>query len=441
MTLKDLKNKRLAIIGLGIENYALLKYLAKKQVDCQITICEANDKSLLIAKYPDLNKIIKNKNIAWQLGKDHYKDLSTFDLIFRSPGSLVAKDNKVKLGQAVITSSINLFFDLCLSKNIIGVTGTKGKGTVSSLIYDILKQGGKKVFLGGNIGIAPFEFIEKIKKTDWVVLELSSFQLEDITSSPYIAVLNNFTKEHLAPADPNNPNYHQTMTEYWQAKLGVAKWQSKNDYLVVNSKLKNKLANLKFVNKIIYFTKSDLPTKLPGQHNKENIAAAVAVAKLVKIKATDIARAVAKFKGLEYRIELTRKFKDVSYYNDSFATTPEAAITALKSFNQPIILLAGGADKGSDFKALAKEIKKKTKFVVLLKGQGTNKIKKELNKIKYPSKNMQEVASMKAAVSLAAKQAVANDLVLLSTGCASFGMFKNYKERGKLFREEVDSLK
>ncbi|MFH1412703.1 MAG: UDP-N-acetylmuramoyl-L-alanine--D-glutamate ligase [bacterium] len=430
-----LKDKKIAILGLGIENYALIKYLVKKNIKCNITICESHNKSELFDKYDDLKKI--TKHISWRLGKSHYKNLSDFDLIFRSPGSFILKDKKIKLGKAIATSSINLFFDLCASKKIIGVTGTKGKGTTATIIYEILKTE-KKTWLGGNIGVAPFEFIEKIKKTDWVVLELSSFQLEDIISSPHIGVITNFTKEHLAPADPNNPNYHKTMREYWTAKLNIAKFQNKSDYLIINKKLK---LGRRFKSKLIYFDKSNLQSQLPGEHNKENIAAAAAVAKIAGIKQSNIKKAVAEFKGLEHRLQMIKDFQGVKYYNDSFATTPESAITALQSFKKPIVLIAGGADKNSDFKALAKVIKKRVKYVALLKGKATPKLKRALVQTGYDKNNIDVFKNIKSAVKMSYKQAKINEVVLLSTACASFGMFKNYKERGKQFTEEVNKLK
>ncbi len=433
MKLNDLTNKKIAFLGLGVENYALLQFLLKKKIVCRITIYEKKQKND-IKQYPELSKF---KNITWIFGAYYAKNLSGFDIIFRSPGSLAHKDRGVNLGRAALTSAMNLFFDLCPTKNIIGVTGTKGKGTTASLIYAILKTAGKRAYLGGNIGTAPFEFLPKIKPSDFVVLELSSFQLEDITKSPPIAVLTNFYAEHLAPADPFNPNYHHNLAEYLKAKLNITHWQKKNDWLVINQKLKSRNKQ-QTTNNIIYFTKSNLPSKLVGEHNKENIAAAAAVAKILKIKPAVIARAVKNFPGLEHRLEFVRERRGVKYFDDSFATTPESAIIALKSFNAPIILLAGGAEKNSNFKQLAKTIKQRAKFVCLLNGRATPRLKRELNKVNFT--HHQIFNNLAAAVKTATRQAAPGDIVLLSTGCASFGMFANYKERGKLFKQEVKKL-
>jgi len=336
---------------------------------------------------------------------------------------------------------MKLFFELCPTKNIIGVTGTKGKGTTTSLIYEILKTAGKRVWLGGNIGVAQFEFMDKIKKTDWVVLELSSFQLEDMTVSPHIAVITNFYSEHLAPADPNNPNFHKSLKAYRDAKLNIIKWQRSGDMAVLNYELRNTNYGLNAKCKKFYFKKSELQSKLIGEHNKENIAAAVEVAKIVGVKQGAIKKAVANFKGLEHRLELAREYQGVKYYDDSFATTPEATIIAIKSFNRPIIILLGGADKGSDFKDLTKEVKKRCKFVVLLNGKATPRIKKELLKVKFSENKMKLVNNIKDAVATAQNQAVRGDVILLSTACASFGMFKNYKERGDLFKKQIKEIK
>ncbi|MBU1062945.1 UDP-N-acetylmuramoyl-L-alanine--D-glutamate ligase, partial [Patescibacteria group bacterium] len=187
----------------------------------------------------------------------------------------------------------------------------------------------------------------------------------------------------------------------------------------------------------IYFEKSELQSKLIGEHNKENIMAAVEVAKIIKIKQEVIKKAVANFKGLPHRIELVKNARGVKYYDDSFATMPDSTIIALKSFDQPIIILLGGADKGANFKQLAKEIKKKCKFVILLDGTATQRIKKELINSGFSKEKIKTFSNINQAVKEAFKIAVANDIVLLSTACASFGMFKNYKERGDLFKQAV----
>jgi len=478
--LKNLQNKKIAILGLGLENLALIKYLLKYKVKCEITICDRRDKNQLGDNYRRLLRRLPAPRND-KLGKNYNKGLEKFDILFRSPGWPI---NSITNYQLRITDRINspmrLFFELCPTKKIIGVTGTKGKGTTASLIYEILKTAGKRVWLGGNIGVAPFEFMDKIKKNDWVVLELSSFQLEDMAISPHIAVITNFYPEHLAPADPNNPNYHKTLDDYKKAKWNITRWQKENDYLIFNFQFsifkQFSIFNFQTKGKKIYFKRSELPSKLIGEHNKENVAAAVEVAKIVKVKPEIIKKAVANFKGLEHRLEFVKEIKGVKYYDDSFATTPESTIIALKSFTAPvvistpafeprekslkggnkkykgfipavemtskrIIILLGGADKGADFKQLAREAKNRCKFAVLLNGKATPRIKKELLKAGFKAENMELAYDIKEAVAMARRQAESGDAVLLSTACASFGMFKNYKERGGLFKNQVKKLK
>ncbi|PIV52009.1 UDP-N-acetylmuramoyl-L-alanine--D-glutamate ligase [Candidatus Falkowbacteria bacterium CG_4_9_14_3_um_filter_36_9] len=490
--IKELKNKKIAILGLGIENYALVKYLLTRNSNKQkgglitgsyrsaiaplrddkldITICDRRSAGELKERYSVIASVAKQSRksgktrlprrsplassgfasrndiiIRWKLGKDYDKDLDYFNIIFRSPGYplLKIKNQKSKI-KNIISSPMKAFFELCPTKNIIGVTGTKGKGTTSSLIYHILKNEGKRVWLGGNIGVAPFEFINKIKPNDWVVLELSSFQLEDMDKSPKIAVITNFFREHLAPADPNNPNYHKSMHEYRTAKMNIVKFQKKGDAVIVNKNLKSKISNLKTKTKnlkpkgkLIFFEKSNLKSMLVGEHNKENVAAAVEAAKFIGIKQNIIIKAIKDFKGLEYRLEFVKEEKGIKYYNDSFATTPESTIIALKSFANPIILLVGGAEKNSDFKKLAREIKNKVKFTVLLNGRATPRIKNELLKINFPANKINVAHSIKEAVKMAETMVNKGDIILLSPACASFGMFKNYKARGELFKKEV----
>ena len=481
LNIKKLNNKKIAILGLGLENLALVKYLLQHKIKCEITVCDARENIREKIKGTGLRVKPAMTGLHWRLGKGYDKNLDKFDILFRSPGWPL---DKLGAGPLRKTSSpMKLFFELCPTKNIIGVTGTKGKGTTASLIYEILRAAGKCVWLGGNIGVAPFEFMDKIKKKDWVVLELSSFQLEDMTISPRIAVITNFYSEHLAPADPNNPNYHKSLKDYRDAKLNIIKWQGSGNTAVLNYELPASLASealrarritnyeLNTKAKKIYFKKSELPSKLIGEHNKENIAAAVEAAKIIGIKSNIIKKAVANFKGLEHRLELVREYQGVKYYDDSFATTPESTIIALKSFsgsavissvsekslqggnkkyrgflpavemtNRHIVLLLGGADKGANFGQLAKEIKKRCKFVVLLADKATPRIKKDLQKAGFSENKMKLVNNIKDAVAVARQQANYGEVILLSTACASFGMFKNYKERGNLFKAEVKSL-
>lgn len=431
--MKKTSPNAVAVLGLGSENYALLEYSFAQGMHMPVTVFDKRSRSELKKQYPALASW---KHVSWQTAAPTYEMLRNYSLIFRAPGFFLKSDIRRRLQAkgVVVTSAMQLFMDIYPSKNIIGVTGTKGKGTTSSLIAAILKAGGKRVWLGGNIGVAPFSFFSKIKKNDWIVLELSSFQLQEIKTSPRIAVFTNFSPEHLAPADPQNPNYHLSLTEYWEAKNNLLRFQKKQDIAIINQKLKSK--KLKIIGRAVYFTASSLATALAGEHNKENIAAAQLAARAAGIKTDIIAKTVKKFKGLHYRLEKVAERNGVAYYNDSFATTPESAITALNSFSQPIILLAGGADKGANFSKLAKLIKQKAKAVILFKGVATPRLRTELKKSGY-DKEVIEASTMSAAVSSAKKIARSGDIVLLSPACASFGIFKNYKDRGEQFNQAV----
>ncbi len=429
--LQKLNNRKIALLGLGLDNRALLKLLDDSKTTASITICDFRNQD-------QLSPItLKNIKVKYQLGTKFNKDLYKFDILFRSPGWPLScpgiREAKSK-GQSKINSPINLFFQLCPTLNIIGVTGSKGKGTTTTLIYKILSDAGKQAWLGGNIGISPLSFLNQIKINDWVVLELSSFQLEDIQVSPRIAVITNLFQEHLSPADPNNPNFHSSYNKYWQAKLNIAK-HPHNKYLIINKRLKNKVKTLKLNSKIIYFTASPLASGLIGEYNKENIGAAIAVAKILKIAPKKYSQTIANFHNLEHRLEFVIRKNKVDYFDNSFSTTPESTILDLKSFKTPLILLAGGADKGANFTPLAKIIKKKVKFLILFAGKGTERIKQELININFPTKKIKEVNSMKVAITSARAKARPGDTILLSTACASFGIFKNYKERGNLFKK------
>jgi UDP-N-acetylmuramoylalanine--D-glutamate ligase len=432
MNLDRFKNKKIAFLGAGSENRALFDFFLAHKLEAEFTICDSREevKEELKEKYPKANLI---------LGKAYDKSLDKFEIVFRIAGYPLFYPGlqKAEKAGAEITSPTKLFFELSPTENIIGVTGSKGKGPTSGLILKIIKTDKRKVFWGGNVGIPMFSFIDKLDQDSWVVLELSSFQLEDLDRSPKIAVMTNFVHEHLSPADPLNPNYHKSLADYWRAKTNIFKHQQAGDYLVANERLRKRIMNIASLSEVSYFAKAELKSNLVGEHNKENIAAAEMVAKILKIEDSVIEKAIKNFKGLEYRIEFVKEKKGIKYYNDSFATTPEATIVALQSFSEPIILLVGGADKGADFKKLAKEIKEGVKFVVLLHGRATPRIKKWLEEFEYPKSKMKLERDIKSAVKTAKKNAVAGDVVLLSTACASFGMFKNYKERGRLFNESI----
>jgi UDP-N-acetylmuramoylalanine--D-glutamate ligase len=433
-------NKKIAVLGVGAENEALLEWLSRQKVSLEIIIYDRREANQLADKFAKINSLTGQLKITWRVGEKSHEGMSSCDYLWRSPGWPIfcpQVQAAIQSGSQ-LDSPMNLFFEACPTTKIIGVTGSKGKGTTSSLIYAMIDQVGWPVFLGGNIGIAPFAFIDSLNKDSWVVLEVSSCQLEDLRYSPKIAVVTNLYEEHLAPADPLNPNYHQSKEDYWRAKQNIFIHQTAEDFLIINQKLENQLDSNQINSQVRYFDRSSWETPLVGEHNKENIAAAQIVAEIINLPEDKAKRAVIEFKGLEHRLEFVAEKNGVRYYDDSFATNPIATEIALKSFEAPIILFLGGADKGNDFKPLAKLITTRpVKAIILFEGQASPRIKADLIEAGYPENKIIAADSMESAMKSAKQKAADGDIVLLSTACASFGIFNNYKERGNLFKQAV----
>ena len=433
----DFKNKKIAVVGEGLEGKSAVVFLEK-----QGAIVEIRDKTQ---------------------SEGYLKDLDKFDLVVRSPGirlsDIIIQNSKFIIQK--VTSQTKLFFDLCPAP-IIGVTGTKGKGTTSSLIYEILKADGRDVYLGGNIGIPPLDFLEKLTSESWVVLELSSFQLADLTKSPHIAVMLMTTSEHL--------DYHKNVEEYVDAKRNILTHQMENDFAIVNrdyppSNESDILTNGKIYyvsrereveegcfalgNQVILRTNGNsiplIDTRellLRGEHNQENVCAATIAAYLAGVKVGTIIKTLQSFKGLEHRLELVGKINGVEYYNDSFSTVPETAIAAIKSFQNPEILLLGGSSKQSNFEELGKVIGESENIKAIIQiGEEWNRIKAEIKTVRPETLIIEGAKNMEQVITAASKLAVPGDVVILSPAAASFDKFKNYKDRGNQFKEEVKRLK
>jgi len=403
---------------------------------------------------------LKNYKIKYTLGKHKKEDFIEADLIIKSPAvppeSLylaIAKRHKVK-----IDTDTNLFFKLCKAP-IIGVTGTKGKSTIATLIYNFLKTRYRNVILAGNIGVSPLEYLDKIKKSSLVVLELSSFELEDLERSPHIAVINSIFPDHL--------DRYKTITNYIKAKKTIFKHQTSSDFLILNYDDKT-IRNFRreASSKIYFFSISKKQNgcwlkhdkiffgeksvcnisdfKLAGKHNVLNILAALTAAKILRVDNKNIKMVASKFKGVKSREELVAIKDGVRYINDTTATMPEAAIAAVRTFkarfpDSKIILIAGGEDKNLKYKNLAEAIKKKVDCLVLLPGTASGKLKKEF-KGSTEGVKIFSVKSMAEAVKKANSLAQKGDIVLLSPAAASFNLFKNEFDRGEKFNKEVKKL-
>jgi len=457
--MNQFSQKKIAVLGFGLEGQDLCEFLLEKKA--QITVFDKKEPE-------DLGKAFdkfKKQGIEFKLGNDYLKDgLVGYDFVFRSPGFSPLRPEIIATQKegTIISSATKLFFEFCPGK-IIGVTGTKGKGTTATLIYEILKKdlpagrhGGKQVFLAGNVGQPMLSLLPQIKENDWVILELSSFQLQDLQKSPHIAVVLFVTSEHL--------NYHRDQDEYIQAKANIVCHQQKNDFAVLNADdlisssfagltpaqiycfSRRKKVNGAYVERgEIYLAGQKVgpvkDLKIRGVHNWDNVCAAVTAASLAGASLDSIKKIVFSFQSLEHRLEKVRSLKGVSFYNDSFATTPETTMAALKSFKQPVVLIAGGSEKGSDYTQLGKTIAVSSVKTLILVGQMAEKIKQATlvngfqGKIIFrPSQQMSKI------VKLAWQKAKRGDVVLFSPGCASYDMFLDYKDRGFQFKKYVKAL-
>lgn len=447
----NFRGKKVAVLGLGLEGEDACQFLLKQRAE--ITVFDQKTASELGKAY----KKLKKPKIKFRLGKNYLKEgLTGFDLIFRSPGfyRFLPEIIKAENRGTIVTSASKLFFDLCPAK-IIGVTGTKGKGTTATLIQRILKEDGKDTYLAGNIGQPMLSLLPKLKSTSLVVLELSSFQLMDFNKSPHIAVVLFITSEHL--------DYHKDQDEYIKAKANIVRYQKRSDFVVLNADnltsssfasltpakifcfSRKKKVNGAYVKggKIYVFDKivgNTKNLKIRGEHNWENVCAAVLVASLAGAKLAAIKKAVFSFAGLEHRLELVKKLKGVEYYNDSFSTTPETAIAAIRAFTEPIILIVGGSEKGADYTQLGKEISRSSVKTLILIGQMAGRIKAACQKAKYRDQIVYQPKNMQEIVSLAFQEAKSGEVVLFSPACASFDMFQNYKDRGEQFKKYVQAL-
>ncbi len=429
---------KVAIIGYGIEGQSAAEYW--KHLGDQITICDQGE-DIAVPSYAEA-----------RLGSGYLNGLDEFDLIVRSAGinpDVILAGNP-HVGDK-ITSVMNEFLRVCPTKNVIGVTGTKGKGTTSTLIAEMLRATGKEVFLGGNIGLSPLEFLPHVTADSWIVLEMSSFQLYDLHYSPRISVCLMVAPEHL--------NWHIDMDDYLEAKANLFRFQNPSDIAIYYAENTNshRVASASPGAKLAYFTPPGAyvaeghimidnqrlcdvtELKLRGAHNWQNICAAVTAVWQVTQDTDAIRRVLSTFSGLEHRLEFVREFEGVSYFDDSFGTAPQTAIVALEAFSQPKIIILGGSNKGIPFESLGEAVAKNNVSQVITIGETAPLIETALHEASFtaitPGGN-----TMESIVATARKLAKPGEVVLLSPACASFGMFPNYKVRGAEFKRAVQAL-
>ena len=430
---------RIAIAGYGVEGESSFRYFSQNP-DNQITI--VNETAPEVAIPMDIDSII---------GENAFEKLQGFDLVIRTPG---LPPRKI-LTDGKIWSGTNEFFEKCPG-TIIGVTGSKGKGTTASLIASILEEAGKKVWLIGNIGKPALDVLKEVKPEDYVVYELSSFQLWDLEKSPHIAVVLFIEQEHL--------NVHKDMAEYVAAKANITKFQTHNDLLVFNKSNKycNEISAGSKAKTIGYQDEGSAHVKdgcfyygeqnicsistlqLTGIHNLDNACAAIDAIWSITNDCAKIESGLHKFQGLPHRFQFVKEVNKIKYYDDSIATTPGSAIAALRSFDGPKVIILGGSSKGSDFSELAIELTKHDAAAILI-GDEANSIGEACLKAGFNDfvivKN--EDMTMELVVSLAngiLAESKVGGAVLLSPASASFGLFKNYVDRGEQFCAAVKAL-
>lgn len=443
---------KIALIGFGLEAKSAYDYFKSIDQNNTFEIYDENSKSK-----------IELPNGVKFFGDFHDFSKIQADLIVRTPAVNPSRLPK----NAKITSVTNLFFEKCPAP-IIGVTGSKGKGTVSSFTAEILRAAGLRVHLVGNIGLPALNELSKIQKDDAVIYELSSFQLWDAQKSPHIAILNNLEVDHL--------DVHDGFEDYVAAKMNIAKNQTKNDFFIFNAEnpivLKN-VENLKSQLKAelqpfqdynlahiqenhflwgdeVLFETNIL--KIPGEHNQKNACAAmIATFDFLREKGFENEEifdfwreGLSKFAGLPHRLKFVREFEGVRFYDDSIATTPGSAIAALNSFKKPKILILGGSNKGADLSELIKKITKMPEQElrkVILMGAESEKLAQKLISSGFERFiNLGAKTNMQEVVKTAFENAKSGDVVILSPAHASFDMFKSYVDRGEQFVENVNLL-
>ena len=447
----NLKNKNVLVVGLARSGVSALRLLLKE--GAKVTVTDTAGKDKLV----DAVSRLKGLSISYELGGHNLETFLKSDLIIISPGVPYKSEYLLKAREKGIPviSEIELAYNL-LKPPIIGITGTNGKSTVTTLTGELIKACKRNVFVGGNLGTALTDAVLSDKKWDAAVAEISSFQLETIRDfRPKTAVLLNITPDHL--------DRYDSMDEYVWAKARIFENQDKSDFAVLNADdaytsdiIKNiksdiiLFSRLKSIDRGVYIKGNDIVSNISGKdeiviktdelgikgvHNIENAMASIAAAQLSGCPVEFMRPALKRFAGLEHRLELVKTINGVKYINDSKGTNVGAVVKSLEGFSEPVILIAGGLDKGGDFTPLRGLVKEKVKCLILI-GKAKDKIADAVGGLT----DTIFASSLEDAVNIASHKADKGDVVLLSPACASFDMFKNYEERGRVFKEAVSRL-
>jgi UDP-N-acetylmuramoylalanine--D-glutamate ligase len=437
---------KIAILGYGEQGRAAYEYWGKDPAN-QLVIRDQNE------------ELAAPAGAMTMLGPQYLDNLDQYDLLIRSPAlhprDIVAANSPDILSK--VTTVTSEFMSVCPSRNIIGITGTKGKGTTSTLVTRMLEAAGKTVHLGGNIGIPPLDMLaNRIQPDDWVVLELANFQLIDLKQSPHIAVCLMVVPEHL--------NWHADIQEYIESKQQLFASQTTDDIAIYYAANQNSVtvASAGQATKIPFYQapgayvdngsivmnghaicKTD-EIKLLGKHNWQNICAAVTAVWQVTQDVQALHDAILAFEGLPHRLEFVRTINDISYYNDSFAATPEAALAALEAIPGKKVAIIGGFDRQLPLEDFAKTISNSTADIckLLLIGQAKDRIGAALQAVGYTNFVVSPANTMADVIMAAQAEAEAGsgDVILLSPGFPSFDMFKNFEDRGEQFKAAVNTL-
>lgn len=447
----NVAGKNITVIGIGISNLPLIKYLVS--LGANVTACDRRSAEDLGENYTELEKL----GVKFNLGDGYLNNLSG-DMIFKTPGMRydVPELLKAKENGSIVTSEMEVFFEVCPS-HIIAVTGSDGKTTTTTLIHKMMTDAGYKTWLGGNIGNPLLTDTEKMKENDWVILELSSFQLHTMRKSPEIAVITNISPNHL--------DMHKDYKEYIDAKKNIMLYQNEGDTLIVNAYNQVTADIGKSANGAVkYFSRNGMADvyldgniikrgiveilnikdiKIPGMHNVENYMAAIAAVSGLVSKEV-IVNVAKTFGGVEHRIELVRTLDGVKYYNSSIDSSPNRTINTLRVFPNKVIMIAGGKDKGIPYDEIGPALAEHVKVLILI-GATSDKIQEALDAEINKTGNGKDIEVIRAtsyedAVNTARSKAHDGDVVLLSPASTSFDMFRNFEERGNLFKKIVNEL-
>jgi len=441
----SIRDKKIAVLGLGVSNRPLVRLLL--EFGCDVTGCDRTPRDKVDAEVLELEAM----GCRLSLG-DSYLDGLTADLVFRTPGMHPANPALEALRErgAAVTSEMDVFFQVCPC-TILAVTGSDGKTTTTTLISEMLKAEGKTVWLGGNIGTPLLPLARQMKETDYAVVELSSFQLMDMTRSPHVAVVTNLAPNHL--------DVHRDMAEYVDAKKNIFRFQGGEDILVVNAdnaitapfvgsgvtkafSHQGKAVHVRLENGWITRGGERVLNKeeilLPGEHNVENYMTAIAAVEGL-VRDDTVVKVARSFGGVEHRIELVRIKDGVRYYNDSIASSPSRTIAGLRSFPEKVILIAGGYDKHIPYDVLGPEICLHVKKL-FLGGATGGQIRSAVEKCPGEKPEIVDCGDFESAVRAAAAAAQAGDVVLMSPASAAFDQFKNFMVRGEFFKKIIMEL-